>query len=291
MANSADFHTSTYVFVHGSAGAGAQWRDMAALLAPSARCLCPDLVGYGSGPAFDRGSYRFEQEIAIVEQALETAGSSSILVGHSFGGVVALAAAMARPELVARLVLIEPVAFTLLDSTEHRASRQRLLAFCKRIDELVELGRTIGKMRDAAEAFFRFWELSGLWHALSDKRKKMIELVMPKVAAECALIHAPAFTALDVTRRLSVPTLVLRGSASPPLEREVCAVVAGASPCCTLAELPGANHMSPLLRPQEVLTAIRDFSARAADHARPGCCAEGKAAASPHAATIPTHVV
>jgi pimeloyl-ACP methyl ester carboxylesterase len=257
------------VFAHGSAGAGAQWRDIAALLPASARCLCPDLVGYGSGPAFDRGSYRFEQEIAIVEQALESAGASSILVGHSFGGVVALAAAIARPELVARLVLIEPVAFTLLDSTEHRASHQRLLAFCNRIDELVELGR----MSDAAEAFFGFWELHGLWSALSDKRKKMIELVMPKLAAECALVHAPVFTASDITRRLGVPTLVLRGSESPRLEREVCAVVAGASPCCTLAELPGANHMSPVLRPQEVLAAIRDFSAR------------------PHAATMPTLVV
>jgi pimeloyl-ACP methyl ester carboxylesterase len=195
MRNKADFHTSSYVFVHGSAGAGAQWRDIAALLAPSAPCVCPDLVGYGSGPAFDRGSYRFQQEIAIIEQALETAGSSSVLVGHSFGGVVALAAAIARPELAARLVLIEPVAFTLLDS------------------------------------------------------------------------------ASDITRRLSVPTLVLRGSASPRLEREVCAVVAGASPCCTLSELPAADHMSPLLRAQEVLAAIRDFSAR------------------PHAATIPTAVI
>ena len=38
---------------------------------------------YGCGPAFDRGSYRSRQEIAIVEQALETAGSSSILSGLS----------------------------------------------------------------------------------------------------------------------------------------------------------------------------------------------------------------
>lgn len=285
MRNNANFHTSNYVFVHGSAGAGAQWRDIAALLPPSAPCLCPDLVGYGSGPAFDRGSYRFEQEIAIVEQALETAGSSSVLVGHSFGGVVALAAAIARPELVARLVLIEPVAFTLLDSTEHRVSHQGLLAFCDRIGKLVELGRR----SDAAEAFFSFWELTGLWHALSDKRKKMIELAMPKVAAECALVHAPVFTASDIARRLSVPTLVLRGSESPRLAREVCAVLAGASPCCTLAELPGANHMSPLLRPQEVLAAIRDFSA--ADHSRPGYCPKDKAAGSPHAATITTLVV
>jgi hypothetical protein len=95
MLNNAHFETSTHVFVHGSAGAGAQWRDIAALLP-----------------------------------------------------------------------LIEPVAFTLFDRTEHRASHQRLLAFC-----------------------------------------------------------------------------------------------------------------------------IRDFSARAADHAQPGCCAEDKAAGSPDAATIPSLVV
>lgn len=277
MAHPANVTASSYVFVHGSAGAGAQWGPLAALLRPGENCLCPDLVGYGSGPAFERGSYRFQDEVAVVEQALLTAACPRVLVGHSFGGVVALATALARPDLVTHLVLIEPVAFALLDGELHGASRQRLFAFCDGIGELVQLGRHA----DAAQAFFDFWELGELWDALGDKRRKGIELAMPKVAAECALVHAAAFTASDIARRLNTPTLVLRGSASPRLAREVSAVLADASPCCTLADLPGANHMSPFLRAQQVLAAIREFCGCEADSSRSSMLAPDPATASP----------
>lgn len=279
MAHPANVTASSYVFVHGSAGAGAQWGPMAALLRPGESCLCPDLVGYGSGPAFERGSYRFQDEVAIVERALQAAACPSVLVGHSFGGVVALATALAHPDLVTHLVLIEPVAFALLDGELHGASRQRLFAFCDRIDGLVQLGRHA----DAAQAFFEVWELGELWDALGDKRRKGIELAMPKVAAECALVHAAAFTASDIARRLNTPTLVLRGSASPRLAREVCAVLADASPCCTLADLPGANHMSPFLRAQQILAAIREFCGCEADSSRSDMLAPDPATASPGA--------
>jgi lipase len=228
------------------------------LLAQRVRCLCPDLVGYGAGARFDRDNYSFRQEMQIVEYALESASRPSILVGHSFGGVVALAVAMARPELVARLVLIEPVAFTLLDSEEHRSSHVKLLRFCNKINELVGLGN----LGEAAETFFSFWEISDIWHALDAKRQKAIELLMPKVAAECALIHAPEFTVSDITRRLAVPTLVIHGSQSPHLAREVCKVVVDASSYCTATELPGANHLSPLLQPKELAAVIENFSAQ-----------------------------
>jgi pimeloyl-ACP methyl ester carboxylesterase len=255
-------HPSPCVFVHGSAGGSAQWGPMVALLRPGEHYLCPDLVGYGAGPQFEPDSYCFQHEIAIVEQALQASACPSVLVGYSFGGVVALATAIARPELVARLVLIEPGAFTLMDGP----SRQLVVAFCDGIGALVQQGRHA----EAAETLFDFWELGGCWHALGDKRKKAIALAMPKVAAECALVHAPMFTAADIARHLNTPTLVLRGSASPRLARDVCALVADASPCCALADLPEADHMSPMLRPQAVLAAIRAFCARVDDPSRAG---------------------
>lgn len=259
-------HPSPYVFVHGSAGGSAQWGPMAALLRPGERCLCPELVGYGSGPQFEPSSYSFQHEITIVEDALQASACPSVLVGYSFGGVVALATALARPELVTRLILIEPAAITLPDG----ASRRRVVAFCDYIGDLVQLGRH----GEAAEMIFDFWELGERWHALGDKRKNAIALAMPKVAAECALAHASLFTAADIARHLRTPTLVLRGSASPRLARDVCALVADASPCCTLADLPGADHMSPMLRPQEVLAAIRAYCASVDDPSHTGMVAQ-----------------
>ena len=273
MAHDTNSYPLPYVFVHGSAGASAQWGPMAALLRPGERCLCPDLVGYPSGPHFEPGSYRLQHEVAIVEEALQASARPGVLVGYSFGGVVALATAITRPELVTRLILIEPGAFTLLDGATHRASRQRVLAFCDHIGALVQLGRH----GEAAQTLFDFWELGDRWHALGDKRKTAIELAMPKVAAECALIHAPVITAADIGRHLSTPTLVLCGSASPRLAREVCKLVADASPCCTLVDLPGADHMSPMLRPHEVLAAIRAFCACRDNPSRAGMAVQSNA--------------
>lgn len=248
--------TESFVLVHGSAGSGAQWKGLAALLPQGAYCARPDLVGYSAATPFDTGSYHFEQEMRIVEQALEAAGRPCTLVGHSFGGVAALATALARPELVDRLVVNEPVAFALLDNAAQRASHARLKAFCDHIVEQVALGAA----DEAARSFFDFWRLSFLWNALDAKRRKAIELTMPKIAAECALIHAPHFHAADIGRHLRVPTLVIQGSASPPLIHEVCRALADASSYCSLLELEGANHLSPLFRADDIWAAIRQFS-------------------------------
>lgn len=251
-----DFNASTYVLIHGSAGTGVQWREMVSLFPHGVRCLCPDLVGYSFNAPFNHDCYYFQHDVQIVEDTILSAKNPVTLVGHSFGGVVALAVAMAHPERVDKLVLIEPVAFALLDTDEHRASYAKVLAFCDSITELAGAGR----LNEAAQTFFGFWEMSDLWHSLSDNRKKTLGMLMPKVAAECALIHTPAFTAYDITRRLATPTLVIQGSASLRLMREVCKIVAHASPYCTTLELPGCNHLSPLLHPKEVLAAILRFA-------------------------------
>lgn len=248
--------TQSFVLVHGSAGAAAQWKGLAALLPQGTYCACPNLVGYSAATSFDAGNYHFEQEMQIVEQALAAAGRPCTLVGHSFGGVVALATAMARPELVDQLVVIEPVAFSLLDNDAQRASHARLKAFCEDIVALVSLGAA----EEAAQAFFDFWEISLMWNALDAKRRKAIELVMPKIAAECALIHAPSFHAADIGWHLCVPTLVIQGSASPPLIHEVCHALTDASNFCSMLELEGANHLSPLFRADDIWDAIRHFS-------------------------------
>lgn len=93
------------LLLHGVPETSSIWRDVAPVLARGRRVLAPDLPGLGgsaySGP-FDIPSL-VGQLAALVEAE---AGGPVDLVGHDWGGSLALALAGARPDLVARLVVI-----------------------------------------------------------------------------------------------------------------------------------------------------------------------------------------
>jgi pimeloyl-ACP methyl ester carboxylesterase len=91
------------VFVHGGGPGGAlAWQAQAPLEARW-RLVMPARPGYGKSPPAARED--FEAEAELIAELLE---ERSHLVGHSYGGVVALFAAVLRPEAVASLTLIEP---------------------------------------------------------------------------------------------------------------------------------------------------------------------------------------
>lgn len=95
------------VCVHGAPGTGADFEALAALLARSYTVIAPDLPGYGdtplaAGPAPSPGA-RSELLLELID-ALGL--GPVILVGHSFGGVIALGAAARAPQRVRGLVLL-----------------------------------------------------------------------------------------------------------------------------------------------------------------------------------------
>ena len=97
------------VFVHGSVfdGEGTWARQFA--LAERFHLLIPDRRGYGGSPDAEREDFAVDAgDIA------DLLGVGAHLVGHSYGGVVALLAAAQRPEAVRSLTVIEPPAFALV---------------------------------------------------------------------------------------------------------------------------------------------------------------------------------
>ena len=97
------------VLVHGSAqgsqvGGDTHWDNQQALADRGWQVLVPDRPGHGRSP------YPGRPDDADLDGALiaELLGEGAHLVGHSFGGAVALAAAAQRPDLVKSLTVIEP---------------------------------------------------------------------------------------------------------------------------------------------------------------------------------------
>lgn len=80
------------------------FRDQEALGSDGWQLLVPDRPGHGQSP----NPGRPDDAVADAEWVAELLGDGAHLLGHSFGGLIALAAAARRPEAVKSLTLIEP---------------------------------------------------------------------------------------------------------------------------------------------------------------------------------------
>ncbi len=95
------------VMLHGQPGAGSDWQQVADQLPADLRVIALDRPGYGANP-LPAGGFAVNARTVLAEldaQGMERA----VLVGHSYGGGVALAAAALAPDRVEALVLLASV--------------------------------------------------------------------------------------------------------------------------------------------------------------------------------------
>src|SRR5689334_25401666 len=84
-----------------------RWKSLATEHLAAFSVLAPDLLGHGRSSW--EAPWTLEANVAALADLL--AGETTrpvVVVGHSFGGAVALKLAVARPDLVASLVLLDP---------------------------------------------------------------------------------------------------------------------------------------------------------------------------------------
>ncbi|MFH8411340.1 alpha/beta fold hydrolase [Streptomyces sp. NPDC018019] len=95
------------LLIHGSASSTRSWDPLTPLLTTSHRVIRIDLLGHGrSAKPADR-SYALPDQACRVGVALDRLGvEHAVVVGHSSGGVAAVALAEQRPDLVTALALI-----------------------------------------------------------------------------------------------------------------------------------------------------------------------------------------
>jgi len=235
----------TVVLLHSSASSRAQWRALTADLRTCYHIIAPDLHGYGeTGDWHGRRSLTLADEAEIVAAMIARADGPIHLVGHSYGGAVALRFAFERPDLLRSLALIEPVAFHLLrhrGCSEHpHCSEHDLLSRVRDIAETVA-GDSVRGMA----CFVDFWNGAGAWSQLREKTRTDLARRAGKVALDFqATLEEPVPPA--AYRRISVPSRILRGETSPPVAQAIAARLAAVLPEATLDVIPGAGHMLPL---------------------------------------------
>ena len=95
------------VLLHGQPGSPADWQQVAARLPARLHAVAPDRPGYGSSPLPAGG---FAANARAVLDDLDSRGiKRAVLVGHSYGGGVALSAASMAPSRVEAVILLASV--------------------------------------------------------------------------------------------------------------------------------------------------------------------------------------
>jgi pimeloyl-ACP methyl ester carboxylesterase len=247
------------VCLHANASTSGQWRALMELLAAKFRVLAPDLYDSGNSPAWpSERIIHLRDEVAFIEPVLARAGSPLTLVGHSYGGAVALIAALANPGRVRAIALYEPTLFALLDAempppNEAEGIRNAVSDASRALDA--------GDPAGAAERFIDYWMGTGAWKQTPEPRRAPIAESVKHVRRWAhALFTEP--TPLAAFRSLDVPVLYMTGKRSTASAHGVARLLTAALPRVKVVEFEDLGHMGPVTHPNRVNEAIEHFVRR-----------------------------
>lgn len=243
------------VMLHSALSSKLQWYRLIQRLSKRYLTIAVDLYGSGDSPyPPSPETFCLSDEVNLVESLLEKVipGNAQFhLVGHSYGGAVALRMAYKIPERVKSLALFEPVAFHLIPPNEtlYHEVRKRGETIKKMVEE--------GKLTEATEHFVDYWSGSGAFSRFSkDVQTILVEGVKKLPLNQKALIEEPL--TLDEYRFIRTPVLLMAGLQSPPDSRHLVELLSVHLPNCRVQMVNG-GHMAPVNMSDPVNTLIESF--------------------------------
>lgn len=247
------------LLVHGFPFDRAMWRfQVGPLTAAGYRVVVAELPGFGRSEALGRKEAPLETMDAMAKEMVRVMDrlriDRFIPVGFSMGGYVALAVAALAPARLAGLVLVDTRAEA--DSEEARRKRDataeqvqahgtRQLAMAMMANQLTEATRTSERL-------------------LAEEVRAMM-LRQPKatvIAALKAMRDRP--DRRDLLKGLECPVLLVVGEKDPVTPPAAATVMSDLARKSDLVTIPGAAHLSPMERPDEVNEALLEWLGKVA---------------------------
>ena len=231
------------IMLHGLGVSGAVWQGIGRLLGPTMRLVAPDLRGHGESDKPSAG-YLPRDYVGDISALLGHEPSRPLgVLGHSLGAVIAVQLAAERPELVPKLILVDPPF-----DPERRGDLIATVDRMRREPVGVleqELRRREPRM---SETYAR--AMANLFRTAADGAFSAVlrsEAGFPGVAAMLPNVQAPTLVvAADPTLDASLgPEVAERVTASLPNGR--------------LLTIPGAAHAIHASKPRELAQAVARF--------------------------------
>ena len=142
------------MLVHSSVSGARMWRRLMDDLKDDFHVRAVNLYGYGRTPRWlSDAPQSLDDQARLVETALPTNADTVCLVGHSFGGSVAMKLAARLPARVTKLVLLETNPFYLLE----QAGCADAFAQAMDLRNCVKKFGALGEWARAAEQFADYW--------------------------------------------------------------------------------------------------------------------------------------
>jgi pimeloyl-ACP methyl ester carboxylesterase len=235
------------VMVHGAGSARWSFDLVRPLLEHRFTVVGVDRRGRGDSSDAGLDAYTLEREIEDVDAVLSDVGAGAVLFGHSYGGLIAAAAAV-RADGLAGLVLYEPPMGGVLAHPEWVDRLEGLIGAGPRDQAVTEFMRDVGGYSDPEIDAMRG---TPAWEA----RQAAVPTVIRELRAE----HGYRLSA-DALGELAVRTLMLVGTESPDWARRSTEAYAAAIPGATVVSLEGEGHGASASAPELVAAEILSFA-------------------------------
>ncbi len=237
------------VLLHSGAGDARDWRRFTAEIPTGHRCAALDLYGCGGTPPWPGpAALTIDDQARLVAAVVSSFGAPVHLVGHSYGGAIALRVAVTQPQLVQTLSLIEPQCYPLLREKGDplfEVSQSLWNSFCAALEG--------GQPERGWRQFIDFYSGDGFWDRLRGEVRESFLATSP--VERWAVLFSNPTTIADL-KLAAMPTLVVCGENTTAPERRMCEIIADALPQASLGMIPNAGHMSPITHPKEVSARI-----------------------------------
>ncbi len=253
------------LFVHGQPGVGRDFDAVAELLAPDHRLLAPDRPGYGNHPA--PAADLEANADALAELVRATQAGPAVVVGHSYGGGIAVLLAARHPTLVRGLVLAASIGGPASLTGADRVLALPVMGEVLSAAGLYALGRVLPRLRRQVaghDTTALAWLTTSLpderYHALAGARARRVRrsfVYEQRVLVRQLPLVEAALAAVDV------PTVVVTGSWDVVVPPEQAVALAGAIAGSELVVVARTGHFLPRDRPRELAAAVRRVERRA----------------------------
>lgn len=248
------------LLLHSSASSNRQWRGLTQTLFASHRVIAPDLPGYGRSPAWPADApVSLGHHAALACNALPSGSGPVHVVGHSFGGAVALRFAQDFPHLVRSLTLYEPVAFWTLNAalTVERRLHNKIARVAEELRRTQAQGRPVYGIAN----FIDFWGGPNSWNRLPGGVRSELVSRAGTIIADFDAIDAEERGLMPV-RAVAAPALLLYGARSPEITVHIARRLATILPNATTRKIDDAGHMGPITHSHTVNPIIVKHIAR-----------------------------
>ena len=242
----------TVVLVHGAINDYRYWNPQIESLASHFRVISVSLRHYYPEPWKGEGEFSLKLHSEDLAAFIERLGGPVHLVGHSRGGPVALATAHARPDLVRKLVLMDPALFVLLPTPSGATTEDPRIRRAKATQ--VYLNR--GDIEGGLQYFFDDVNGPGAWSKLPEAQRGVRRDNAWTIVGQLGDVETVTCTDIG---RLKMPVLLMAGEQSPPLFKKMGAAARDCLPSAGSVTIPKAGHQMNQLNPSAFDAALVKF--------------------------------